>query len=218
MAPLSDWLVTAVNHRLKQYKHPLLLALVLLVLLAVNTAFFVSMTFYLAGGPEMARNFGEGRIWSPVPMQDPVFQQEFEDISGKVSFTLTECAVLTSGTERTSRTCCTGTHCPATDDGPEIFYTAIVSMCNPCISDDQLCTLPGCHYTYKDVSWADAIGIAGGYVALVDSIFTMMIIIIYLTCTGQPPAAVVSSPPLSRQLITLVCPRVNVHYRVAVTA
>jgi hypothetical protein len=55
-----------------------------------------------------------------------------------------------------------------------------------------------CEYTYKVVSWADAIGTAGGYVALVDSFFTMIIIIIYLTCTGQPPAAVVSSPPLSR--------------------
>ena len=80
-------------------------------------------------------------------------------------------------------------------------------MCDPCISDDQYCTVPGCHYTYKAVSWPDAIGTAGGYVALVDSFFTMIIIITYLTCMGQPPAAVVSSPPLSRQLITLVCPR-----------
>jgi hypothetical protein len=60
MAPLSDWLVTAVNHRLKQYKHPLLLAL---VLLALNTAFFVSMTFYLADGPEMVGNL----VWLMEP-------------------------------------------------------------------------------------------------------------------------------------------------------
>ena len=51
-----------------------------------------------------------------------------------------------------------------------------------------------CEYTYKEVSWAGAIGMAGGYVALVDSFFTMIIIIIYLACTGQPPAAVVWRP------------------------
>jgi hypothetical protein len=54
-----------------------------------------------------------------------------------------------------------------------------------------------CEYTYKAVSWSDAIGIAGGYVALVDSFFTMIIIVIYLTCTGQPPAAVVWRPSIT---------------------
>ena len=209
------------NHRLKQYKHPLLLAL---VLLALNTAFFVSMTFYLADGPEMEGKFGP-YVNIHMAMQDPAFQKQQKEIFEQPQFALTECAVCNDG----PCTCCTGTQCPATDDRhPEIFFTALVSMCgcaarNTCASVDIMNpgiedTVPGCHYTYKDASWADAIGIAGGYVALVDSFFTMMIIIIYLTCTGQPPAAVVSSPPLSRQLITLVCPRVNVDYRVAVTA
>jgi hypothetical protein len=107
--------------------------------------------------------------------------------------------------------------CPTTDDGVEEFYKALQSTaCGTCPCNQE------CDYTYKDVSWADAIGGAGGYVALVDSFFTMIIIIIYLTCTGQPPAAVVWSPVLSltfsRHLIMLVCPRDNADYRVAVTA
>ena len=112
-------------------------------------------------------------------------------------------------------TCCMEKQCPTTDDGVEEFYKALQSTaCGTCPCNQE------CDYTYKDVSWADAIGGAGGYVALVDSFFTMIIIITYLTCMGQPPAAVVSSPPLSQQRLTLnlVCPRANVDYRVAVTA
>jgi hypothetical protein len=235
MAPLSDWLVTAVNHRLKQYKHPLLLAL---VLLALNTAFFVSMTFYLADGPELDEKFGGLMDGAPTmddmdgaPVTDAVVQQKFEDIREKTAFTLTECGSIPS---MGGNTCCTGTEapsqtsgagatplpqCPATDDDAHIFYTALASMCPPECAVASNCP-PECRYTYKAVSWPDAIGTAGGYVALVDSFFTMIIIIIYLTCTGQPPAAVVSSPPLSQQRLTLnlVCPRANVDYRVAVTA
>jgi hypothetical protein len=154
-----------------------------------------------------------------MALQDDEVQNHLKEFFEHPQFTLTECAVCNDGpggpSTTSTCTCCTGTQCPATDDGAEIFFTALVSMCgcaarNTCASVGED-TVPGCHYTYRDVSWADAIGITGGYVALVDSIFTMMIIIIYLTCTGQPPAAVVSSPPLSRQLITLVCPRVSVH-------
>jgi hypothetical protein len=82
---LSDWLVTAVNHRLKQYKHPLLLAL---VLLALNTAFFVSMTYYLADGPELAGVMPG--IAPPMETADPVFQQAFDDHVDRAFFTLTK--------------------------------------------------------------------------------------------------------------------------------
>jgi hypothetical protein len=58
-----------------------------------------------------------------------------------------------------------------------------------------------CDFTYKDVSWADAIGTAGGYVSLADFFFTMLVIIVYLICTGQPPKAVVNGPSMLAQTL-----------------
>jgi hypothetical protein len=70
-----------VNHRLKQYKHPLLLAL---VLLALNTTFFVTMIFYLADGPEMPGEIADVQAY----LSSAIEKQKFKDIADKPLFAM----------------------------------------------------------------------------------------------------------------------------------
>ena len=89
--------------------------------------------------------------------------------------------------------------CPDFDsaDTTDTFMQSLSAQCAQAYAEQGRPWIPStnvvCASTSRQLSYLDAAGIAGGYLALIDGIITMLVIVIYLLGTCQRPADIIAA-------------------------